>query len=134
MEGGGIARAYGYAVCLIAVVAVGFGAITAVNGTFAYLNPLTNATWNGASLASYDAFRSTYRFAQIASGENPGSIPADQQLRAEYETRRSDTIAAVHVDGLRTTVGGVVLIVAALIVFRFHWRWLQHRGVASSWS
>ncbi len=126
---------YAYVVCLVAIVAIGFGAVTLVNGTFAYLNPLANASWNGASLSSYEAFRSTYDASQQSSAANPApTTPPDDQLRSQYDTRRTDAIVAAQVDALRTLVGGGVLVLIALIVFRFHWRWLERRGVASSWS
>jgi hypothetical protein len=129
-----IAAIYGYSVCLLAIVAIGFAAIGFVNGLFAYERPLTNASWNGASLSSYEAFRATYHSAQIESGAGAGAaLPPDDRLQPEYVARRDDAIAGARADALRAVVGDAVLSLVALALFRFHWRWLRRISLASSW-
>jgi hypothetical protein len=134
MESSRIGQFYGYAVCLIALAGIGFGLVGLVNGAFAYLDPLANATWSGASLRSYDDFKVTYRTAMNQTGAMPDTpLPSDGDLRTEFVTRRQDAIAGRQADALRTIVGDAIVLLASVIAFRFHWRWLQRRSIAGAW-
>jgi hypothetical protein len=120
----GISLVYGYVVCLLATAAIAFAVLGLVNGIFAYERPLTNASWNGTSLSSYESFRATY---------DSAPLPAEDRLRAEYAARREDAIEGARADAHRAIVGDAVLLLVAFIVLRFHWQWLQRISLASAW-
>jgi hypothetical protein len=135
---GRIAQIYGFTLCLVAVIAILLAIVNLVNAAFTYIDPLkvnqNRALGGYPLLSSYEAFKSTYAAAaRNATGQEKVAMPNERDLRAEFDARRADAISAGRFDALRDIVGDAVVIVVAAFLFRFHWRWLQQRSIASNW-
>ena len=133
-----IAQAYGYAVCLIAVVTflIGVGNIT--DAAIERANPLlADGRYSRAdgSLTSFEAYRAsagTLRPMPTRVGPDGREMPASdtlttQQLRARYDALRADQLARVSFGTAQRLVKHVLLVVIALALFIGHWRWLRTR-------
>jgi hypothetical protein len=139
-----VPQIYGYAVCLIAVVVILMSINTLVNQAFALSDPVVTAGrygWDGGvSLTSFEAFRAT----RAARGEAPtrpraegGAEPApaeptEAELRAEYEALRSDRVSRVTFEARQDMTRSGVLLLVAIALFWWHWRWVRGGEVRGS--
>jgi hypothetical protein len=142
-----VPQIYGYAVCLIAVVVILMSINTLVNQAFALADPVaTSGRYGydaGVSLSSFEAYRAT----RAARGPAPGrpqdegapetvpAEPTEAELRAEYEALRSDRISRVTFEARQDTTRSGVLLLVAIALFAWHWRWVRGaevRGAARS--
>ena len=130
---------YGYAVCLIAIVTLLIALSNLVDAAFDRANPLQAAAgrygYPDASLTSFEAFRATQPGQQPPDRSGPGVDPASSapradtlttsELRARYEALRADRVARVSFEATRKLVGSALLMLLALGLFVWHWRWLR---------
>ena len=136
-----VPQIYGYAVCLIAVVVVLMSVNTLVNQAFALADPVSSSGrygWDGGvSLSSFEAFRATRSARGTApmrpagEGGQPAAPaePTEAELRAEYEALRSDRISRVTFEARQDMTRSGVLLLVALALFWWHWRWVRGADV-----
>jgi hypothetical protein len=129
-----IASAYGYLVCLVAVITFLISASRFVDSAFDLADPIRGRGGYygpmGGSLSSFEAFRTTYmeqRPIRTATGET--TLKSDslttEQLRARYEVLRADRIAQSRYTAMQGLVKHGLLILAAAVLFMTHWRWVR---------
>ena len=128
-----VQQLYGYAVCLIAIVTLLVSINGLVNAAFERADPLRAGNRYGVegSLTSFEAFRATQRpeagpgAPQAQPAAAAPDAPSEAELRARYEALRADQIAQVRFQATRSIVSSLLLIVLALGLFVWHWRWLR---------
>lgn len=124
-----IGHAYGYVVCLVAVIAFLISVSGFVDALFERANPLqARSAFMGVSLTSFEAFRATYNErAPTRGGPNatPGDTLSTAELRSRYEALRADAVAQVSYRSAQRLVRFGLLILISLALFFFHWRWLR---------
>ena len=133
-----IAPAYGYVVCVIAVITFLVNISGFVDATFDRANPLAGRNVYGpygGSLTSFEAFRATYdqvRPTRVAPP--PGDAAADtmttEQLRIRYEALREDRIVQTRFQAMQRMVKNGLLIALAIVLFWAHWGWLRRQREA----
>lgn len=132
-----VAQAYGYAVCLIAVVTILIGVGNLTDAFIERSNPLmADGRYSRAdgSLTSFEAYRASAGMHRpTPTRVNPDGSPAASdtlttaELRARYEALRADQLARVAFGTTQRLVKHALLVVIALGLFVMHWRWLRAR-------
>jgi hypothetical protein len=134
-----IALAYGYVVCLIAVVMLIVGTFNIVDAFFDRASPLQSREGAygpfGGSLTSFEAYRATrmqQRPTRVGPSGNPetGDTLSTVALRAEYEAMREDRIEQVRHAASKRLVKHGLLILLAIGLFATHWRWVRREREA----
>ena len=127
-----IAQAYGYAVCLIAIVTVLISASQIVTAAFNLSDPLrAEGFGRGGTLTSYAAYKREQQRPAIATHVSPSAPdsavvpPTETELRQMFEDERLDQIGNVRFRSMRTLVTSVLMIIVAFGLFLMHWRWLR---------
>lgn len=136
-----IAQAYGYAVCLIAVIAMLIGVGNIADAAIERSNPLmADGRYSRAdgSLTSFEAYRASRGWMGAPTREGPDGRPVagdtmtTEALRARYEALRADQLARVSFGTAQRLVKHGLLVVVALALFVGHWRWLRTRERAEA--
>ena len=134
-----IAQAYGYAVCLIAVVTFLIGVANIADAAIERSNPLlADGRYSRAdgSLTSFEAYRASAGwnrpYPPTRTGPDGREVAASDtlttaELRARYEALRTDQLARVSFGTAQRLVKHGLLVVLALALFVGHWRWLRGR-------
>ena len=133
-----IAQAYGYAVCLIAVVTLLIGVGNIADAAIERANPLlADGRYSRAdgSLTSFEAYRASTGWGRTPptrvgpDGQEPAAADTltTEQLRARYEALRADQLARVSFGTAQRLVKHGLLVLIALALFFGHWRWLRTR-------
>lgn len=131
-----IKQIYGYAVCLVAIVAVLISLPNLFEAALARRDPIQAGAQrrpDEASLSSFEAYRATY-----AGRPAPGVVqqgraiqadtPSTAELRQRFEVLRADRISRVSFEtGQRLAVHSLVLLIG-VVLFATHWRWLNRLG------
>lgn len=122
-----IPQAYGYLVCLIAVVTMLITLNGLIDAGFRMASPLEAEYGYDPMLSSFEGFR-TMRAEQRPS-RAPGDValPAatEDELRREYEALRQARLAQSRFQARRSVTTNGLLLVTAVILFGVHWRWLR---------
>lgn len=122
-----IPQAYGYLVCLIAVITVLITLNGVIDAGFRMASPLEADYGYDPMLSSFEGFRSA-RIEQRparAPGEAAAPVPTDAELRSEYEALRHARLTQSRFQARRSITTNGLLLVTALILFAVHWRWLR---------
>ena len=129
------AQIYGYAVCLTAVI-VGLISINgATNAAFDLGNPTHTRNQYGTDVPpTFEEFLAQER-GQIDNTNTPPEVSkdsaravsplSDEQLKHIYESRRDDLIAVRSFQATKSLVASLLLLVASIALFAWHWRWLR---------
>lgn len=137
-----IAQLYGYSVCLIAVVVVLFSINSVIEDLFKMSNPLAgNGYPYGTSVTSFEAYKATMdggAYNSEAMNIPPGAAAAkagkppvsDAELHKRFEALRADKLANASFEATRSLTGSIVMLLIAVSLFGFHWRWLRSRTPA----
>lgn len=133
-----VPQLYGYSVCLIAIVVILANVSSIANRSFTLANPLASSGpfgWAGVAFTSFEAYKATMDRERFAMG-NPNAQPVaptltDTELRARYEALRADQIARVNLEARRDITESALMLVLAIGLFAWHWRWVR-RGPATS--
>ncbi len=147
-----IAQAYGYAVCLIAVITFLISVNSTVNAAFNLSDPLRAEGFGGmnrdGSLTSFEAYKMTRNQQKPVILRTPnspdvvsGSLnvpvsaqspePSDADLRKMFEAERADQIGNVHFRSMRSLVTSLLMMIIASGLFLMHWRWLRREELKS---
>lgn len=135
-----IAPLYGYVVCIVAVITFLVSVMGLVDAIFERANPLYGRGGAygpmGQSLTSFESFRASQR--ERTRTEPPGSqraasdTPSTAELRQHYETLRAERIEQGRFQATQRLVKHGLLMLAAVILFVTHWRWLRGQREAES--
>jgi hypothetical protein len=120
-----IAQWYGYTVCLVAVITFLLSAQGVVNQAFTLIDPLRSSSRYGSSLSSFEAFEATQDMSPRRVQADSVAPPTESELRRRYEALRSDQIAQSRFDATRSLVAAVLMMLLAIGLFVWHWRWLK---------
>lgn len=131
-----IAQVYGYTVCLVALVVAIISVPMLVNACFDRANPLQSQSGFGVSLTSFETYKATYQRERIPS---PGAGAAadsasDDTLRRRYDALVADRLAATRYRTSKALFTASLLLLLAVGLFGFHWRWVKRfaNGAAGS--
>jgi hypothetical protein len=120
-----IAQWYGYTVCLVAVITFLLSANGVVNQAFTLMDPLRSGSRYGSSLSSFEAFEATQDMSPRRVAADSLAPPTEAELRRRYEAMRTDQIAQSRFDATRSLVAAVLMMLIAIGLFFWHWRWLK---------
>lgn len=132
-----IAPVYGYVVCLVAVVTFLINVSGFIDAAFDRAAPLQGrggaygpmGGGGGSSLTSFETFRATYdereRMVTRPNDRAPVDTPSTTELRRRYEALRADRIEQMTYSASQLLVKHALLIVVAVVLFVWHWRWLR---------
>lgn len=121
-----IAQAYGYLVCLIAVVTLLITLHGLIDAGFRMASPLEAEFGYDPMLASFEGFRATRAERPIrVPPDTMAPPPTEAELRREYESLRAARLAQTRFQARRSVTTNGLLLVTALVLFGVHWRWLR---------
>ncbi|HSJ64385.1 MAG TPA: hypothetical protein VK922_10885 [Gemmatimonadaceae bacterium] len=121
-----IAQWYGYTVCLVAVITFLISAQSVVNQAFTLGNPLRAASRYGSALTSFEAFEATQDLSpRRMPGDTTTAPLSEADLRRRYEVLRSEQIDQSRFDAMRAIVASGLMMLLAIALFLWHWRWLR---------
>lgn len=122
-----IPQAYGYVVCLIAVITMLITLNGLIDAGFRMASPLEADYGYDPALSSFEGFRSTRaeQRPSRAPGEAAAPAPSEAELRREYEALRSARLAQSRFQARRSVTTNGLLLVTAVVLFGVHWRWLR---------
>ncbi len=133
-KAGRIPQAYGYTVCVIAVVTFLICATVIVNNVFDAANPIQAGYGSESSLSSFEAYQATYQRDQRLGAAGPAARPdtlSTAQLRTRYEAVRADRIGRVRFQAWKAITTSGLLLVISIVLFVLHWRWMRRLGSAA---
>ncbi len=128
-----VARIYGYAVCLVAVVVFLSGGEKLVQSVF---DLAAQRRGEDARLSSFERYKldvmKSIQEREEADCDTvkrtvtrrPLYVPDDKALRAMYEAEAADASRAFRRETGRTIVGNGVTAVLCVVVVAAHWRWM----------
>ena len=124
-----IAQIYGYAVCLVSVVVFLIALTGMVEAMFDLGEPLSGrARYAGPErISSFEVYRRDFQTSRAmprGPGEPAVEMPDDSTLRAIYEAERADRIGSARFEATRSLVRSALLMLAAVLLFITHWRWM----------
>lgn len=133
-----LAQAYGYIVCLVAVLA-GLASVAGLTSSiFDYADPIHTDRYNsGRPVTTYGAYKRAYYERQqiqtragpanVASTGIPDSIP-EATLRQMYQEDRADRIDNTRFRALKSIASTGILLLVSIILFTIHWKWLRRQS------
>lgn len=131
-----IPQAYGYLVCLIAVITTLITLNGLIDAGFRMASPLEAEYGYDPMLSSFEGFRAA-RVEQRpmrAPGEATAPLPTDAELRREYEALRQARLAQSRFQARRSITTNGLLLLTAMALFAVHWRWLRREERAGDAS
>jgi hypothetical protein len=123
-----IAQLYGYTVCLLAVVIALVTFTSILSAVVERGHPLQNEYSFGVTLTSFDAYKATYdreRSAFPRDTPAPQDTLSDATLHERYDALVADRITSTQYRTTKSLLTNGVLLVIALLLFAFHWRWVR---------
>ena len=123
-----IAQLYGYTVCLLAVVIALVTFTSILSSVVERGNPLQNEYSFGVTLTSFEAYKATYERERVAFPRDtpaPADTASDATLRQRYDALVADRITSTQFRTTKSLLTNGVLLVIALLLFAFHWRWVR---------
>ena len=134
MEKSHQASAYGYVVCLIAVVTSLFTINSLVRNAFDYASPAMSREVSMEFGASLEGCRQRYadRFARPRGpNEVASAMPPDSVMQKFCTEERQARIDSVRYNAMRSMVTSALLLLVAVGLFLVHWRWLRQARSAA---
>lgn len=128
-----IPQAYGYLVCLIAVVTMLITLNGLIDAGFRAASPIEAEFGYDPMLTSFEGFRaSRMTVPQRVPGEAAAPAPTEEELRREYEAMRAARLAQSQFQARRSLTTNGLLLLTAIILFVVHWRWLRREDRAEA--
>jgi len=124
---------YGYAVCLTAVIVGLISGNNTIKAIFDLSDPAHASGGRGVP-ATYEEFR---RETLHSEAKSPGPVPSglttdgssltpsEMELRRIYDAKKSDMIATQTFHARRSLASSLLLLLASIALFVWHWRWLR---------
>jgi len=128
-----VPQLYGYTVCLIALIWGLTSLVSIVEDALSLSAPELRTTSEFSiepSVTSFEAFRVTNdRARRMNAGERVAQLDSvpEAQLRQQYEGLRADRIQRGRYSARRELITGALSLAICIVLFTFHWRWLQRR-------
>lgn len=119
------AQFYGYAVCLVTIVASMIAVVAVVDAAFESANPLHSGYgWHEPNLASFENYKMDVLNPKrgVACDGETAYRPGDETLRKMYENEKQDLIDRTRYEALGKMTGNGLLLLACVGLFFFHWR------------
>jgi hypothetical protein len=132
---------YGYAVCLTAVIVGLISLNNAIEAIFDLSDPAhaVSSSFGGRDVPpTYEVYRAEQRrpvrvdgkvvVESVPSGRNvdgSATTPNEEEMRRIYDARRSDVIATRTFQARRSLASSLLLLLASVALFVWHWRWLR---------
>lgn len=126
-----IAEFYAYSVCLVAIITFLISFSSLVGAFFDLGNPLYSGRdgygFPRQSLASFETYKMDVLNPPYGGQNSQSSryVPDDQTFRATYEAAKADRIATVKHAARRSLTVDSLLIVASIVLFAIHWKWMK---------
>lgn len=128
-----IPQLYGYAVCLVAVIAFLISVTQFVTAVFDLRDPLhIGPSWLRTdiiqtNLASFETYKMGVikEMLRCEDIEARDYIPDDETLRGMYEAAKADKIQAGRVHARREFTGNGILIIVCVALFATHLTWVR---------
>ena len=117
-----LVQAYGYLVCLVAVITFLISVANLVNAIIDRGDPLYSDYQSGDRLSSFENFK--IDALKATPGESASALD-DTTLRSAFEAAQNDVIRTVNHRTRRTIIVSILLLVICAILFATHWRWLR---------
>jgi hypothetical protein len=118
-----IAAIYGYAVCLVAIVAFIFCVMGFIGSVMDARNPLHTGRYHAASFASFE----NYKVDMLADKEASAYVPDDAAMLAMFEAAKEEHRAIVRYRARRSIVTSLLVTVISVVLFVIHFRWAETR-------
>ena len=124
-----ISQVYGYAVCLVAVIAFLISAVSVINSVIDLQDPI-HAGWTPAgspSLATFENYKMDVIKGVEKTGDNiKSSTPIDEHaLRTMYEAALNEKINSSRFVSKKVIIVGSVMMLICIVLFITHWRWMR---------
>ena len=123
-----IAQIYGYTVCLVALIVALISLTAILNAMFERANPLQADRFGGVVLTSFDAYKATGSREPMPADPREATrrdTVTDAALRQRYDALVADRIATTRYQTGKTLVTSGILLLVAIGLFVFHWRWVR---------
>jgi hypothetical protein len=129
---------YGYAVCLTAVIVGLISGNNVMEAIFDLSDP-AHASWGGRGDVppTFEEYRANKRQAARSDAKPTEAVPSgrtadgtastlsDDELRKIYDAKRTDMIATQTFHARRSLASSLLLLIASIALFVWHWRWLR---------
>jgi hypothetical protein len=118
---------YGYTVCLVALLISLMSVASLLDNGFKRAYPLQAGDRFGQSLSSFEAYKAK-RGSFPSFGLDAKSTPdtaSDETLRVRYDALVADQLASTRYETSKSFVTQGVMLILAIGLFRFHWRWVR---------
>ena len=119
-----IQQAYGYAVCLIAVITALLCINGAVRNAINLMDPIAAANAYGEPIDSFESRQASGRH-QYARPDGAPDTTSIETQRRQYEAVRASVLSRQGFNTRRDLATQVVLLIVASVLFLTHWKWLQ---------
>lgn len=118
-----IGQIYGYLICLVSVVTFLICLGNVISASFDLADPLyaTGGFEEVRSLSSLE----NYRIDVLRALPNGQAAPDETTIQAMYEAARSAQIHTVWLRSVRNITVSALLVVASVVLFITHMRWLR---------
>ena len=129
-----IPQFYGYTVCLISLV-IGLVSISSlINSAFERMNPLQHGYAYGQSLSSFEVFKAKRAMLPSFGRETPTppDTASEATMRARYDALVADQIMSVRYESSKSFVTTGTLLLIAIGLFGYHWRWMRRLSAPSA--
>lgn len=123
-----IQQAYGYAVCLIAVITALLCINGAVRNAINLMDPVSAASAYGEPIDSFESWQASGRH-QYARPEGTPDTTSVETQRRQYEAVRASVLSRQAFNTRRDLATQLVLLIVASVLFLTHWKWLQQSRV-----
>ncbi len=127
-----IAKIYGYAVCLVAVITFLISTTSLVNAVIDSGDPLHVEVYSAKgtpSLASFD----NYKMDVLQSPDKESAyVPDDKTLRNMFEAAKTDKIQSIKHRTRRSIIVDIILIALCFMFFTTHWMWMRKLSTADA--
>lgn len=121
-----VQQAYGYAVCLVCIIAVLFTLVNVLHGALDLAHPDASPRFGFmASAQTFDDYRLQRSQRIVAPGQPAQPATPDSVLRRVYDEERAAALATAHWEALKSFVTNLILLIVAIGLFAAHWRWLR---------
>lgn len=125
-----IAPIYGYAVCLVSIIATFIAIGMIVNAVFNYADPLHAndfSSFQPRDLSSYEAYK--LNATELNGPEKNPAAPTSQlsedEMKKAYEAAKAEKTASVKFNARKSMTNGAIVLLFAVILFFSHWKWLS---------
>jgi hypothetical protein len=125
-----IAQIYGYLVCLVAVITVLICSAQLINALLDKSDPMharERTMSGGQNLTTFEVYKmdKLKSTQMVADSMHMQKMADDAMLHSMYQAERDDLIASVNHRTTRDAIVNSLLLMIAVLLFVFHWRWLR---------